>query len=85
MKKDLDKLRQKDMCEECDKSTLAPEQLRTVESATDQTLLPLQLLEKFMQANYEHVFGALFRPAFLFVKIPAFLSCVTWSKLTKID
>ena len=30
MKKDLDKLRQKDMYEECDKSTLTPEQLRKV-------------------------------------------------------
>ena len=28
MKKELDKLRQKDMYEECDKSTLTPEQLR---------------------------------------------------------
>ena len=30
MKKELDKLRQKDMYEECDKSTLTPEQLRKV-------------------------------------------------------
>ena len=30
MKKELDKLRQKDMCEECEKSTLSPEQLRKV-------------------------------------------------------
>ena len=30
MKKELDKLRQKDMYEECDKSTLSPEQLRKV-------------------------------------------------------
>ena len=30
VKKELDKLRQKDMYEECDKSTLSPEQLRKV-------------------------------------------------------
>ena len=60
MKKELDKLQQKDMYEECDKSTLTPEQLRKVVKTCwvvgdRQILLRLQLLEKFTQANYEHV------------------------------
>ena len=60
MKEELDKLQQKDMYEECDKSTLSPGQLRNLSrltgwSAIDQNPLPLQLLEELMQANYEHV------------------------------
>ena len=60
MKKELDKLRQKDMYEECDKSTLSQEQLRKIVKTcwdgllgTDQTCLQLQLLEFSQQVNYE--------------------------------
>ena len=60
MKKELDKLRQKDMYEEYDKSTLTQNNYEKLSrlvgwSVTDQTLLRLPLLEKLMQANYEHV------------------------------
>ena len=63
MKKELDKLRRKDMYEECDKSTLTQEQLRKVVKTEFNSLgcggptrsLQLQLQEVSQEVNYEHV------------------------------
>ena len=60
MKKELDKLRQKDMYIECDKSTLTRNNYGRLSKlvglwGTDQIPLQLQLPENNPQVNYEHV------------------------------